>query len=64
MAIVLRWREEPFDCEFRDGRDGGTLILYLDGEVVWKEGVPSAALAHDRSCEARETLLPRRAKRA
>jgi hypothetical protein len=64
MAIVLRWREEPFDCEFRDGRGGGTLTLYQEGEVIWKESVPSAALAHDRSREARETLLPRRAKRA
>ena len=64
MGIVLRWREEPFDCEFRDAREGGTLTLYLDGEVVWREAVESAAAAHVRAREGREALMPRRARRA
>lgn len=64
MGIVLRWQEDPFECEFRDARGGGLLSLYRDGELVWKEPVSSAAAAHYRAREAREELLPNRAKRA
>ena len=64
MAIVLRWREEPFECEFRDARSGGMLPLHLDGDIVWKEPVPSAAAAYIRAREARDELVPHRAKRA
>lgn len=61
MRIVLRWREEPFDCEFRDAAAGaaplGALSVYSRGEMLWKEPVRSAADAHDRARELRAMLL-------
>jgi len=65
MGIVLRWREEPFDCEFRDASAGAALSVYSQGEMLWKEPVGSAADAHDRARELRAMLLaPRRARPA
>jgi hypothetical protein len=64
MAIALRWREEPFDCEFVGSANGGTLSIYSNGELAWQEGVASAVAAHDRAREIREQLLAPRAKQA
>ena len=63
-GIVLRWREEPFDCEFRDARAGADLSVYAQGEMVWKEPATSAADAHERARELRAMLMPRRARPA
>ena len=64
MGIVLRWREEPYDCEFRESRSRAILSMAAEGELVWKEPVPSAATACRRAREISELLLSRREKRA
>jgi hypothetical protein len=64
MGIVLRWREEPFDCEFRDTRGGGMLNVYVDGQTAWREPAASAAVAYTRARELRDVLAPRGAKLA
>ncbi|MGH8639136.1 MAG: hypothetical protein ACREUZ_18530 [Burkholderiales bacterium] len=64
MGIALRWREEPFDCEFTGSAGRGTLRLYADGELVCEERVESASAAHDRARELKDALLSPRAKHA
>ena len=64
MGIALRWREEPFDCEFVGASGGGTLTLFADGQLMWQEGVRSAAAAQVRAQEVKAMLLAPRAKQA
>lgn len=62
-SIALRWREEPFDCEFIDTQNGALLTIFADGELVWQELVRSAAAAYERAREVTASLLEPRAKR-
>ncbi|MGH9372701.1 MAG: hypothetical protein ACRD15_14335 [Vicinamibacterales bacterium] len=64
MGIALRWREEPFDCEFLGTAGRGTLRVYADGELVCEERVDSATAAHDRAREVKDELLSPRARHA
>jgi hypothetical protein len=64
MGIALRWREEPFDCEFRGSPGRGTLRVYADGELVCEEQVESATAAHDRAREVKDASLSPKAKHA
>lgn len=64
MPIALRWREEPFDCEFAGSAAGGMLRIFSDGTIVWEEPAGSAAAAYDRAREVRDLLLSPRAKHA
>jgi hypothetical protein len=64
MAIVLRWREEPLDCEFVASAGQGTLRVYADGKLVCEERIDSAAAAHDRAREMRDARVSPRAKQA
>ena len=64
MGIALRWREEPFDCEFVGASGGGTLTLFSDGQLMWQEPVRSAATAQVRAQELKAMLLAPRAKQA
>jgi hypothetical protein len=64
MGIALRWREEPFDCEFIGSAGGGQLRMYDERKMVRQEAVPSASAAHDRARELKEQLLSPRAKHA
>jgi hypothetical protein len=59
MTLALRWREDPFDCEFTDALDGGVLRLFLEGQLVGQEIVRSAALAYARAREMKQGLLLR-----
>jgi hypothetical protein len=63
MGIALRWREEPFDCEFVGGPDHGVLTMYSGSRVVWRGEVPSAVAAHDRAQEVKDRLLAPQAKK-
>jgi hypothetical protein len=63
MSIALRWREDPFDCELIDTRNGAFLSIFADGELVWHELVRSAAAAYERAREVTASLLEPRAKR-
>jgi hypothetical protein len=64
MGIALRWREEPFDCQFASGPSGGTLFVFAGGRLVWQELVRSAASACDRAREVKDSLLSPRAREA
>ena len=64
MGIALRWREEPFDCEFIGSAGGGQLRMYDERKLVRQEAVSSASAAHDRAQELKEQLLSPRAKHA
>ena len=64
MGIALRWREEPFDCEFVGASGGGTLTLFSNGQLVWQESVRSATAAQVRAQEVKADLLSPRAKQA
>jgi hypothetical protein len=64
MGISLRWQEEPFACEFNGAPGKGTLTMFDDHRLVWREPVNSAVAAHDRARELRDLLLAPRAKRA
>jgi hypothetical protein len=64
MGIALRWREEPFDCEFVGASSGGTLTLFADGQLMWQESVRSAAAAQVRAQEVKAMLLSPRARQA
>jgi hypothetical protein len=64
MNLALRWREDPFDCEFTDAPNGGALRLFADGELVSHELVPSAAVACARARELKQVLLLRSRKQA
>jgi hypothetical protein len=64
MGIALRWREEPFMCEFLGASGGGTLTVFSGNQVVWQEPVASAVAAHERAREIKEMLLSARAKHA
>jgi hypothetical protein len=63
MAIALRWREEPFDCQFIGAPSGGTLHIFSEGQLVWQEPVRSAVIAYSRACELKDRLLAPRAKK-
>jgi hypothetical protein len=64
MGIALRWREEPFDCEFTGASGEGTLWVYSGGQLVWQEPVRTAAAAQVRAQEVKALLLSPRAKHA
>ena len=64
MGIALRWREEPFDCQFASGPSGGTLTVFAGGRMVWQELVRSASSAYDRAREVKDSLLAPRAREA
>jgi hypothetical protein len=64
MNLALRWREDPFDCEFTAALDGGVLRLFADGQLVSEESVRSAASAYDRARELRHVLLLRARRQA
>ena len=64
MNLALRWREDPFDCEFTVAPDGGVLRLFADGQLVGQERVRSAASACDRARELRQVLLLRARRQA
>lgn len=57
MNLALRWREDPFDCEFTDALNGGVLRLFSEGQLVGQEIVRSAALAYARARELKQVLL-------
>jgi hypothetical protein len=59
MGIVLRWFEDPFECELVT-RGGGRILVVAtpDGHVVWEEPVASASAACDRAREVRDRLTP------
>ena len=61
MTIALRWREDPFDCEFRCSGGAGALKLFADGELLREEVVACATAAYERARELRKLLtsLPR-----
>jgi hypothetical protein len=63
MSIALRWREDPFDCEFVDAPGGAILTIFANGEPVWHEVVRSAAAAYERAREVRASLMAPRARR-
>lgn len=58
MTVALRWREDPFDCEFTDVLNGGILRMFLDGHLISHEIVRSAAAACERARDLRQILLP------
>ena len=64
MGIALRWREEPFDCQFSSGPTGGTLTVSAGGRLVWQEKVRSAASAYERAREVKDSLMSPRAREA
>ena len=64
MGISLRWREEPFDCQFVGGPSGGTLLILSEGQPVWQEPVRSASDAYERARELKDRLLAPRARQA
>jgi hypothetical protein len=64
MGIALRWREEPFDCEFVGAPSGGTLQMFSAAQIVWQEPVRSAVVACERAREVKDKLLARRARQA
>jgi hypothetical protein len=64
MGIALRWREEPFDCEFVGAPSGGTLQMFAGGQLVWQEPVRSAVVACDRARELKDRLLAPHARQA
>ena len=57
MTLALRWREDPFDCEFTEALNGGVLRLFSEGQLVAQEVVRSAALAYARARELKQVLL-------
>jgi len=61
MTIALRWREDPFDCEFRCIGGKGALRLFADGELLQEEVVACATAAYERARELRKLLtsMPR-----
>lgn len=63
-GITIRWREEPFTCEFRGGTAGGWLYLFEDDELVATDTVPTLVDAHQRARELSSALLWKRAKGA
>jgi hypothetical protein len=64
MGIALRWREEPFDCEFTGAANGGTLVVASGGRIVWQEPARTASAAQVRAQEVKALLLAPRAKEA
>jgi hypothetical protein len=65
MGIVLRWLEEPFECELVTRAGGRTLVVTTtEGHIVWEEPVASASAACDRAREIRDRLAPGGRKRA
>jgi hypothetical protein len=64
MGIALRWREEPFDCEFVGSAGSGQLRMYAERKLLRQEPVPSASAAYDRARELKEELVAPRAKHA
>lgn len=64
MTLALRWREEPFDCEFTDALNGGVLRVFVEGQLVGQEIARSAALAYARAREMKQVLLLRARRQA
>jgi hypothetical protein len=63
-GITIRWREEPFACEFRGGTAGGSLYLFENDELVATDTVATLVVAHQRARELSSALLWKRAKGA
>jgi hypothetical protein len=64
MTIALRWREEPFDCEFRSVGGTGALRLFADGQLLREEMVACATAAYERARELRKQLTSAVAREA
>ena len=56
MTIALRWREEPFDCEYRSVGGDGALRMFAGGALIREERVASASAAYERARELRKLL--------
>jgi hypothetical protein len=56
MGITLRWRVEPFDCEFHLDGGSGWLVMRSEGLAVAQEAAPTARAAHQRASDLADML--------
>lgn len=63
-GITIRWRDEPFTCEFRGTAAGGWVYLFEGDDRVASDTVPTVLAAYQRARELSHALLWKRAKGA
>jgi hypothetical protein len=51
LDMSIRWKQEPFICELRVGKNGTVLHMYIGGRLFRSEPVASAVAAYDLASE-------------